>query len=338
MMRLLVGLFPFLLVGCASTPPLVYKYFPAKATTQVTVTQTIDCDADKHLVILNTPSVSPAVYSSDREAKPFEFEAYKLGGTFTDKDFTFVWYDDGRLKSLNSQVTGQGETIVKAATVMLSAVTGGAAAADDATACKIVASRGGGKPVTIVYEKTLDNLRRSTGLVQLDVSENYKGAHEALSKVVAFPVLEVKIEVAKTEKNQVLLEQSALESNSSNSAVPLTLAKTTAATVTVTKGKIPIGRSTLVVPTADTYVLPVPRGAFFGKATFSVQLNEAGVVTQVAYGRTSGVAAALNSASTFDAALSPSDAAKASALKAQADLIAQTTRLAACQSKPADCK
>ena len=66
MMRLLVGLCPLLLVGCASTPPLVYKYYPSKATTQVTVTQTIDCDADKRLIILNTPSISPAVYSSDR--------------------------------------------------------------------------------------------------------------------------------------------------------------------------------------------------------------------------------------------------------------------------------
>ena len=89
---------------------------------------------------------------------------------------------------------------------------------------------------------------------------------------------------------------------------------------------------------AQTYFLSVPREAFFGKSTFSVQLNEAGAPTQVSYGKTSGVAAVLNSASTLDATLSPNDAAQANALKSQADVIAQTVRLANCQAKPLECK
>jgi hypothetical protein len=336
MKTLLLSVCGLFLVGCASTPPLVYKYYSARATAQVTVTQTIDCDADKHLVMLNTPSIA-SVYSSDRRGKPLEFDATKLGGTFTDNDFTFAWYDDGRMKSLNSAVTGQGEAIVKAATTLLAAVVGGAPPSDDTAACKVVASRGGGKPVIIVYEKVLDDLTKPMGLTALDISENYKGSHEALAKVITFPSLEVRVEVASTE-DSVLVEPSASAGGSGTDGVPLTLAKTTVAMVTVTKGKIPIGKSSIVAPTANTYALSVPRGASFGKATFSVQLNEAGVPTQVSYGKTSGVAAALNSATALDATLSPSDAAKASALKAQADVIAQTARLANCQAKPAECK
>lgn len=336
MKTFLLSVCVLLLAGCASTPPLVYKYYPAKATAQVTVTQTVDCDADKHLVILNTPSIAP-VYSSDRRGKPLEFDASKLGGAFTDNDFTFAWYDDGRLKSLNSSVTGQGEAIVKAATTLIAAVVGGAAAFDEAAACKVVASRGGGKPVTIVYEKSLDDLTKTIAPTALTVSENYKGNHDVLAKVIPFPALEVKVDIAATE-NPVLVEPSASAGNAGNDGVPLTLAKTTAATVTVTKGKVAIGKSTIVTPVSQTYILSVPRGAFFGKATFSVQLNEAGVPTQVSYGKTSGVAAALNSASTLDAALSPNDAAQANALKAQADVIAQTARLANCQAKPTECK
>ncbi|SCX57590.1 hypothetical protein [Nitrosospira sp. Nsp1] len=334
MKSFLVGLCALMLAGCASTPPLVYKYYPAKATAQVTVTQTIDCDADKRLIILNTPSVA-SVYSSDRRAPLFEFDASKLGGGFTDNDFTFAWYDDGRIKSLNSQVTGQGEAIVKAATVILS-VAVGAGPPDDsaAAACKVVASRGG-KPVTIVYESAVDDLTKRMKPSRLNVSENYGDIHNVLGKVVKLPLFEVEVEIAATD-NPVLVEQSA--NGSSKHTVPLKLAKTALATVTVTKNKIAISKSIVVVPTAHTYELPVPRGAFFGKATFSVQLNEAGVLTQVSYGKTSGFAATLNSASTLDAALSPSDAAKANALKSQADVMAQTARLANCQAKPSECK
>lgn len=324
------------LAGCASTPPLVYKYYPAKATAQITVTQTIDCDADNHLVILNTPSIS-SIYSSDRRGKPLEFDASKLGGVFTDNDFTFAWYDDGRLKSLNSAVSGQGEAIVKSATILLAAVVGGAAAPPDTAACNVIASRGAGKPITIVYETVLDDLTKPMTPSPLSVSENYKVNHDALKKDIELPPLEVKIDVA-TTGNPILVEPSASAGNAGTEGVPLTLARTTMATITVTKKNIPIGRSVVIVPTAQTYDLYVPRGAFFGKTTFSVQLNEAGVPAQVSYGKTSGVAAAMNSANTLDSTLSPNDTAQANALKARADVIAQTTRLANCQAKPSECK
>ncbi|QSB21522.1 hypothetical protein JN403_12270 [Pseudomonas sp. 15A4] len=333
---LLLSVSSLLLTGCVSTPLLVYKYYPAKATAQVSVTQTIDCDADKHLVILNTPSIS-SIYSSDRRGTPLEFDASKLGTVFTDNDFTFAWYDDGRLRSLNSAVTGQGEAIVKSATTLLAVITGGAAATDEAAACKVVASRGSGKPVTVVYERALDDLTQVVAPTALTVSQNYKGNYDALIKVVSFPLLEVKVDIAVTG-NPILVEPSASAGDAGNEGVPLTLARTTVATITVTKGKVPIGKSAVIAPTAQTYALSVPSGALFGKATFSVQLNEAGVPTQVSYGKTSSAAAALNSASTLDSALSPNDAAQASALKAQADVIAQTARLANCQAKPSECK
>ena len=332
---LLASVSSLLLAGCASTPPLVYRYYPAKATAQVTVTQTIDCDADKHLVIQNTPIIS-STYTSDR-GRPFEFDASKLGAVFTDNDLTFAWYDDGRLKSFNSTVTGQGEAIVKSVTTLLPLIIGGAAVTDDTVACNVVASRGSGKPVTIVYEWALADLTKAVAPTAPTVSENYKGNHDALKNVISFPLLEARVDVAATE-SPILVEPSASAGNAGNEGVPLTLARTTVATIIVTKGKIPIGKSAVIVPTSQTYALYAPHGALFGKVTFSIQLNEAGVPTLVSYGKTSSTAATLNSASALGSALSPNDAAQANALKAQADVIAQTARLANCQAKPSECK
>ena len=56
------------LAGCASTPDVEFHYFPARATTALTVTQTIDCTPDKQaLNIVHTPTVVTS-YASNRAA------------------------------------------------------------------------------------------------------------------------------------------------------------------------------------------------------------------------------------------------------------------------------
>ena len=95
----------------------------------------------------------------------------------------------------------------------------------------------------------------------------------------------------------------------------------------------------LTAPDAQTYVLPIPKAALFGKQSFSLALSEAGVITSVEYGKNTGAASVLNAAGAAATAQAPeTTAAKAADVKAQADLIAQQQRLARCQANPAQCQ
>jgi hypothetical protein len=48
-----------LVAGCASTPDVIYKYYPPQAQSTVTVTQTIDCTSDKTaLIVVSTPALN----------------------------------------------------------------------------------------------------------------------------------------------------------------------------------------------------------------------------------------------------------------------------------------
>lgn len=53
-----------LATGCASTPDVVYSYYPSKSASTATVTQTVDCTSDKTTVIVvNTPALN-TIYRS----------------------------------------------------------------------------------------------------------------------------------------------------------------------------------------------------------------------------------------------------------------------------------
>ena len=97
---IVLPLMTLLLGGCASPLPLVYHYHPSKASIAVTVTQTIDCDKDgKHLIVTTAPTVI-TTFSSDR-SRTFAFDTSSLQSSLADRELTFNWYDDVRLKSIN---------------------------------------------------------------------------------------------------------------------------------------------------------------------------------------------------------------------------------------------
>ncbi len=101
----------FLVAGCASTPDVVYKYYPSQAHSTVTVTQTIDCTSDKTaLVVVSTPALN-TLYTADYSQTPNSVRVKDLAGAIADSDLSFNFFDDGRLKSVNASTTGQGEAL-----------------------------------------------------------------------------------------------------------------------------------------------------------------------------------------------------------------------------------
>jgi len=100
----------------------------------------------------------------------------------------------------------------------------------------------------------------------------------------------------------------------------------------------PIGTATVTVPLRDTFVLPIPKAALFGKQSFSLSLADSGRITSIGYGSTTGAPGALNALASVAGVQSAEDAAEAAARQAAADLIAQQSRLSACLLDPANCK
>lgn len=102
--------------ACARLPPVNFNYYPSKGVTSISVTQTFDCSADKTrlVVVTTTPAVTTS-YSADHSQRPVLLEVSKTRGELSDTDITINYYDDGRLKSINSVSTGQGEAALKTA-------------------------------------------------------------------------------------------------------------------------------------------------------------------------------------------------------------------------------
>lgn len=99
------------------------------------------------------------------------------------------------------------------------------------------------------------------------------------------------------------------------------------------------GASAVLTQYGTEYVVPIPKAAVFGSHTFTLAVDEAGAITELGYGKDTGVGDALGAAQSAFDQIKPSTAAeKAAAAKAEADLIMQRRRLARCQADPATCQ
>ena len=107
----------------------------------------------------------------------------------------------------------------------------------------------------------------------------------------------------------------------------------------ITANGKPIFKGSVFVPTPQSYYLPIPVAALFGTQKLTLSVAESGLVTQIDYVKNTGLAGAANAANTIVGALTPESAsAKASDIKAQADVLAQEARLHRCLANPATCQ
>jgi hypothetical protein len=101
----------------------------------------------------------------------------------------------------------------------------------------------------------------------------------------------------------------------------------------------PLWKGIVPIPTAEPYDLPIPTAALFGTQKLGLSLSEAGAITAIDYGKSTGAAGTANAATTIVGAVTPeSTATKAADIKAQADLIAQQQRLHRCLVNPTTCQ
>jgi hypothetical protein len=320
----------------------MYSYYPSRSNSLVTVTQTIDCNSDQTaLIILHSTAVN-TLYSADYSKGPYSVQIKKIDGFFADSDVGFNFFDDGRLKSINATTTGQSETILKSAIALGTAIgpLGGGAppAKETIPECATVQSRGKGKPVTLIYAANIDYGKDAdVGRLELRPTPDSAGLYAELSKGNRLPLLQVIINPPSRIKSGASSISSS--SGSFDDAVLLTLQETENVQVDVKASGQAIWSGNITIPGKNTYALPIPRAALFGKQNFSLTLSEAGAITQIDYGKNTGAAGPLDAATSAATAAAPgSTASKAAEVKAQADLIAQQQRLARCEANPAQCQ
>jgi len=329
-----------LLCGCASTPDVLYSYYPPCSKSNVTVTQTLDCNSDKSaLIVVNSTTVN-TLTAADHSKGPYTVRIKKLDGVFADSDVAVAFFDDGRLKSINATTTGQAEAALKSAISLAAALVpiggGERAPVEKPTSlCSAINSLGGGKPVTLIYTKNIDY-----GTVNFGQARFLDPAPDSVSLYTALNSTQPEL----VPKPQVIVDtpvriKGGAYGSASEGDVSLTLQETATAKVTVKVSGQNIWSGDITIPGNNSYSLPIPKAPLFGKQNFTLTLSEIGAITQIEYGKTTGAAALLNVANAAEtAALPGTTAEKAGEIRAQADLIAQQQRLARCKADPAHCQ
>ena len=326
-----------LVSGCATTPNVVYHYYPPQSRSNVTVTQTVDCDQSKTQVIVGNVAVVNTAYSSDYSRGPYSFPIKAVDGALADTDVAFTLYEDGRLKGINESTTGQAETILKAAVNFGAALAplGGQAPPTGATAtlpeCAYIDTWGAGKPVTLTYVKNFGYSDATGKLGNLDQPQP-KDLYDRIKGKL--PLIQLKVDAP------VSIESASYAGDASSSdVVLLSLSKMASASVSVLAEGQKFFSSVVIFPTPESFTLPIPKAALFGKNAFSLSVAESGAITSIEYNKTSGAAGVFNVGNAAATAAAPGTTAdQAAQAKAQADLIAQQQRLVRCHAKPASCQ
>lgn len=329
--------------GCAIHPKNTYTYFPATSETSVSVVVTIACTADKlsTYIDIGTPTVATS-YSADY-TRPIPFDTSRLGGAMAEGNVDIVWYEDGRLKSINQASTGQGEEWVKSALSLVAALGGGAPVATPTATCDELAKIGGDKPISVTLKNEV------TVAAPLDENGNKVDLRTPLEPAPSSEALVDRIEAAApgliptlafrtTDFRELPMPKS--DGLSERNAVKLEVNRVAVATVELLAGENGFWSGRVLVPLGKPYeTVWVPEARAFGKNSFGISLGAAGNIESIKYGHTPGGPAAMGSAaSVIESRAPPTAAQTAAALKAEADVIVQSRRLAACRANRDTCE
>ena len=321
------------LSGCSNLPDAIIGYYLAKTEVSFKVVRTVACDAKNHLIVVNS-STPIVTHSANRE----QFETIRLSelkGWFWDNDVNFQFYEDGRLKGVNSSITGKGETILKTVTTVAAAVI----ASKGQEACKFIEDNGGGKPLTLTYEGKVDmkksaekkqkippnpaSIFYATELASAigDVYAVFEGSEVPKEKPVNYVAQTGDVLLKARQPGLVKIKVIAAGENINDNDI------------TIWEGDLPVAQF------GKDYLIPVPGPPIFGKEVLDASFDESGALTSLQYTNNTGAGQALNIADSVLTALKgETTAQKAANVKAEADLILQQKRLAQCLADPTNCK
>lgn len=319
-------------VGCAHIPDAKVGYYIPQTRVTVKVNRTVAC-ADKEVVIID--AVTPLA-SHSASSRFIEFPLKPLRGMFSDIDVKFDFYDDGRLKNINSTSTGQGETILKTF-VNIATTLAGVRMADrpaNDTDCELINRIGNKQPVSLVYEGEIKMDVAGKQLILPDIGS----ATKAIQLSPAIGAVCASFE--KQGPGRIPVTRPAEEGD-----VLLTVRqpgfgefKVSAMNVTCQTEKMKIWDGKLVVAQAgEDYVLPMPAPSVFGKQQLVAAFHESGALSSVQFVANTGAGQALNALSSALTAIQDETARKTREMNAEADLIRAQQRLAKCRADPANC-
>lgn len=331
-----------LISGCANLPDAKIGYYLPKTQIGFKVVRSIACNAQNYPIVAN--NVTPIVtHSADiKELLPIDLNG--LQGVFNDADVKLEFYNDGRLKAINTSNTGQGEAIFKTGVSIVSAVVGLKVFSPKPPItpnqykekCEFIKGIAKDEPLTLTYSGDINITETEYQKFKADAQSQYydevlriflgniQGKVIATTPPQETPVFDIK------EKNGINIKalnpgyvEIGIEAD--NISVP--------SDNVIWTGSLPVadlGRS---------YDIPIPKPALFGKTTFAATFGESGALTSVQYVSSTGAGQVLN---VVDSAIGEfhqkTTAEKAAQVKAEADLIVQQQRLVKCLANPSSCE
>ncbi len=349
LLRCQVVLALFVLSGCAIIPPTDYQYFPSKGAVSVTVVQSLACSvSNKVFVVQNAQPTIAVSYAADFNQNPWVFKASGDDNTLADTDVTFARYDDGRLKSVNSVATGQGEAVLKdvvsiaavAALVVGKADDAGPNQNDDLCTKIHDMNKDGVVSITYATSPPLEFSKLSKDVpTNVLASSGSSDLYAIISKFRKIGPMQVFLDVSTKDTQPV---KTHVKDSDAKDYAPLRLQAVNFGILTVKDAQgATIAQQAVLIPNTDKakgWDLPVPRAKTFGKSTFGLAVGESGSITSIEYAKTSGAPGVMNVLSAAATAATPeTTASKAAEVKAESDLIVQNNRHAKCLAQPDLC-
>lgn len=336
--------------GCASMPDVTINYRPVKGAVLVTVAHTITCDQKGELAIVDRGATFTPMYSAADPDPRNKIQLKSLSGDFADAEITLFLTDDGRLKSINQSSTGQGDTIVKSAIAAVATVAATPLvnsyldkkqpdSANPPSLCQVVRKRSVVAPEKLPQVSLVQTvLIAKVGEDGISQTAQHSKDQDVLFEALTSAKLDLTVKVTAKLQSDELQPIFEPANSVASGEIPLHLQRMRNLQVSVTDYKGTIGSKLVPVPLKDTFVIPIPKAALFGKQVFALTLAESGRITSIAYTRTTGVPGALNAVTAVAGAETTEDNTAAAEMRAASDLIAQQQRYKNCRLKPTECK
>jgi len=329
--------------ACAGTPNVMTGYYESKATVAVKFAQTAKCKtvSGQEVLIRETDfTVTPSYSANIKKSAYHSLDLSKLDGFLANTDVTVTYYDDGRLKSLNTKQTGQAGPIIKSIIELAAGLAKNVPGTPDPTQCQYL--RGiSSDPVTVIYSGR-GSFEPGEDEIKLE-PQNF--SKDVLSQKLNTIFQNPSIDYVDTQPEPCsgpgdYRRLACYTNQSSKGTYPLQLTQPALVTLNLNLDGKDYATSSVFVPQlGKPYTLPVPKAPLFGENRFGIVLSVAGTPASIGYGASSGIADAITGATAIASAADGSSAAeKAAALKAESDLIAQQQRLVRCRTDATTCQ
>ncbi|WP_226688826.1 hypothetical protein [Ruegeria arenilitoris] len=321
--------------SCGKIPEVSSNYYLTKTDIRVDVTRSVTCNSLDELVVLN--SVAPILTNSADTTSQHVLDFQQFSGPFSDPDVKVQFFEDGRLKSLNSTQTGTAKQVVESVLTVVAAGRSRILDKEDGeefNACKYIEDKKNKNTglLTLQYSKELTV--PSTNIQEIKPVDGSLVHHLKLEKHLGN--LFTRISAANYSRLKHPVDNN--NEDQTNVLIARQLTRVNFAVQSDLKGeKIWEGAALMALP-GNEYGIPIPRKAAFGSQELVIEFADSGSLETLRYAAKSGAgdAGALASA-VIDEAQGSTVTEQANELKAEADLIKQRHRLTVCQADPSKC-